>query len=72
MLTEVATCVLERVGCDEDASREVGALLHGTLAEGVSEGLRQCEVQFRVHGGDLHIAVKFTGGRQWTTTYAIG
>lgn len=71
MLGEVAVCVLGRVGCDEDASREVLALLHDALAEGVAEGLRQCEVQFNVHGGDLQIAVKFTGGRQWNTTYAI-
>jgi hypothetical protein len=72
MLGEVAACVFGRVGCEEGVSREVAALLHGVLAEGVTEGLHQCEVQFRVRGGDLQIAVIFGGGREWHTTCPIG
>ncbi len=72
MLGEVAACVFGRVGCEEGASREVMALLQGALAEGVARGLRQCEVQFRVRGSDLQVAVMFTGGREWHTTCPIG
>jgi len=72
MLGEVAACVLGRVGCGEDVSREAVGHLMGALAEGVREGLRQCEVQFVVRGGDLQIAVAFAGGREWRTTCPIG
>ena len=71
MLSEVATCVLARVGCDEDAAREVVALLQGALADGATAGLHQCEVRFRMRGGELQMAVTFAGGREWNTTYAI-
>ena len=71
MLGEVAACVLGRVGCGERVAREIMGLMHGALAEGVTEGLQQCEVQFRVRGGDLQIAVAFRGGREWKTTRSI-
>ena len=72
MLGEVAACVFGRVGCEERVSREVAALLHAALLEGVARGLRQCEVQFRARGSDLQIAVAFTGGGEWRTTCQIG
>jgi hypothetical protein len=72
MVGEVAACVFERVGCGQHVSHEIMALLHDAIAEGVTRGLHQCDVQFRVRGGDLQIAVTFGGGREWHTTYPIG
>ena len=71
MLGEVAASVLGRVGCGERVAREIMGLLQGALADGVTEGLQQCEVQFRVRGSDLEIAVVFGGGREWHTTCQI-
>ena len=71
MLGEVAAGVFGRVGCGERGSRDVLTRLHGALAEGVTRGLHQCEVQFLVRGGDLQVAVIFNGGGEWRTTCPI-
>ena len=71
MLGEVATTVLGRLGCREDLSSEMVDLLHGALAEGVKDGLHQCEVQFRMRGDAVQIVVTFVGGRMWLKTCPI-
>jgi hypothetical protein len=67
----VAAGVFGRVGCGERGSREVLAWLHGALAEAVTRGRHECEVQFVVRGGDLQVVVLFGGGEERHTTYPI-
>lgn len=71
MLADLTAAVLVYVGYPAAAIDELRGILRQALAAGSSNGQRRCDVQFRAHSGELHMAVVFAGGSEWRTTRAL-
>ena len=71
MLSDLARTVLTYVGYSAVAADELRASIRGALAAGAAKGHHRCDVRFRAHAGELHIAVSYTGGVGWQTTRTL-
>jgi hypothetical protein len=71
MLADLTSAVLVHVGYEAAAIDELRNVLRKALTSGASNGHSRCDVQFRAHAGQLHIAVVYAGGAEWRTTRAL-
>ena len=65
LLSQLASQVLEHLGCAPESMAELPAKLQEAVAAGTAEGQRRCDVQFRTRGGQLEVVVVANGGRVW-------
>jgi hypothetical protein len=68
MLADLATAVLRHVGYDAGEVRELIGVLQDAMAHAVARGGRACEVAFRAHDGELHLALTCDAAGEWRTS----
>jgi hypothetical protein len=67
IVADLAAAVLGYVGYAPDAVADVTAKMHEAVAGAARRGRHGCRVVFRVHGGELRIAVSSDGAAAWHT-----
>ena len=67
MVGELAAAVLGYVGYAPDAIADVAAKLREAVADASVRGRNGCLVAFRVHNGEMRIAVRSGGAEEWQT-----
>jgi anti-sigma regulatory factor (Ser/Thr protein kinase) len=70
LVEELASQVLEHVGCSREDIPELAGALEQAVARN-AYGERRCDVQFRAHNGRLEILVSSNGGRIFQTSRTI-
>jgi hypothetical protein len=68
MLAELTTAVLRHLGYQPGEVAELIGVLEGAMASALANGRRECQVAFRAHDGELHLAISFDDRVQWRTS----
>ena len=63
MLSDLTAAMLAFLGYSRAAAEELGGALGGAVRDCRSKDVRQCEIRFRAHAGELQIVVSHAGGR---------
>ena len=63
MVSDVTAAVARHVGCTPDNTGELAAAVRRAFADQHAGGTA-CDVQFRAHGGELHVSVS-CDRREW-------
>jgi hypothetical protein len=71
LLGELASQVLDHLGCRDGSAPDLPEALQEAVASGVTSAGDRCDVQFRAHGGTLEILVSRNGGRIWQASRHI-
>jgi len=67
IVADLAAAVLGYVGYAPDAIADVTAKMRDAVAGAAARGRNGCHVAFRVHDGELQIAVSSDGAGAWQT-----
>jgi len=67
IVADLAAAVLGYVGYAPDAIADVTAKMRDAVAGAAARGPNGCHVAFRVHDGELRIAVSSDGAAAWQT-----
>jgi hypothetical protein len=68
MLAELTTAVLHHLGYSPGEVAELIGVIQGAIAGATANGGRDCQVAFRAHDGELHVAISFADGVEWRTS----